>query len=257
MNFNIRRRSEKGNILFLILLAVVLFAALSYAVTQSLRGGGQGASNETNLVSSASLTSYPVGVRAAILRMTVGGTDVTTLRFDPPSVFAIGITTSALQALNVFHPSGGGAVFSLIPSNALVTPSTTASWVFNSLNEINGIGTSSASTGASAPGNDLIAFADGLTSGLCQKINTELGVSTIPVLTAAQTTTITAQQNVFLNDGTTANTTNLGLIASSTANDNLKDNATASSGVMANKPFLCVQNGASGSYLYYHVLVER
>ncbi len=105
MSSQSRRHSEKGNILFLILLAVILFAALSYAVTQSLRGGGQDASNEKNIVKGAQIMQYPVGIRAAILRMIVGGTNVNTLNFDPPSQFAS--MSDAQKALNVFHPTGG------------------------------------------------------------------------------------------------------------------------------------------------------
>ena len=58
-----RSTAEKGNVLFLILIAVALFAALSYAVTQSSRSGGGDANNETSLINSAQVTQYPASVR--------------------------------------------------------------------------------------------------------------------------------------------------------------------------------------------------
>jgi len=61
--------SQRGNILFLILLAVVLFAALSYAVTQSMSGGGKDASNENIEVSIAAMNQYVSLLRTEIQRL--------------------------------------------------------------------------------------------------------------------------------------------------------------------------------------------
>src|ERR1039458_1324840 len=63
------RIKESGNVLFLILIAVALFAALSYAVTQSSRSGSTESTGEKSLISSSTLTQYPAGVRTDIIRM--------------------------------------------------------------------------------------------------------------------------------------------------------------------------------------------
>lgn len=49
---------QRGNILFLILLAVVLFAALAYAVTSSMRGGGKSASSEQSDLLASQIIQY-------------------------------------------------------------------------------------------------------------------------------------------------------------------------------------------------------
>ena len=62
--------SEGGNVLFLILVAVVLFVALSYAVTQSSRGSG-GADKELQDIHAAQLLQYLVSIKQAVTRMQI------------------------------------------------------------------------------------------------------------------------------------------------------------------------------------------
>ncbi len=246
-----RRRGERGNILFLILLAVILFAALSYAVTQSLRGGGTDASSEKNLVKAAQITQYPVSVRVALMRMMVSNGDATGYNFDPPSSF--GSMSAGQLMVNVFHPTGGGTSFSLVPSEALATPSATARWIYTRNFEVTNIGT----TGAGDAGNELMAMIDGVDSTLCSKINSQLGVSTIPVLNTTLTLTISGSLMQEVSEYTTYGGLQgiNGVAGSSPSNVIITE---ASSGTTINdKPYLCVRNGVSGNYVYYHVLVER
>ncbi len=63
--------NQRGNILFLILLAVVLFAALSYAVTQCMRCGGGDSSSENASLQASELMNYFVQIDTAIQRMMV------------------------------------------------------------------------------------------------------------------------------------------------------------------------------------------
>lgn len=61
--------NQSGNVLFLILIAVALFAALSYAVTSSTRTNGSSASSESAMSYASTIIQYTTSVRSAIQRM--------------------------------------------------------------------------------------------------------------------------------------------------------------------------------------------
>lgn len=64
------KRSQKGNVLFLILIAVALFAALSYAVTQSSRGGGD-AKKEDLLIEASLIMQWFAGFKTDFMRFSL------------------------------------------------------------------------------------------------------------------------------------------------------------------------------------------
>src|ERR1700761_7280485 len=94
----IRNRAESGNALFLILIAVALFAALSYAITQSGRGGGN-VSNQTALITAGQITEAPADIRAAVARMLITGVAPTTVAY---------IASGGTLADDVFDQTGVG-----------------------------------------------------------------------------------------------------------------------------------------------------
>jgi hypothetical protein len=181
-----KRASERGNVLFLILIAVALFAALSYAVTQSTRSGGGDASKETNLVNAAGVTQYPASVKTAITRMIVSnGTDADSLLFNTPSTY--GSFTTTYPATNgVFHPTGGGATYTDAPANVMQSGSP-GTWHFNGENQVTNIGTSGTLSASTA---DVIAFLPGVKKAVCDSIHGKLGISTAyPTLTGINIST--------------------------------------------------------------------
>lgn len=231
------RSSERGNVLFLILIAVALFAALSYAVTQSTRSGSGDASKETNLVNAASITQYPASIKTAITRMVVSnsvGPD--SLLFDPPPYTAL--TTATLQSYGVFYPGtstggGGGATYTQAPANVMAA-GTPGTWYFNGENGVVNIGTSGTISTSNA---DVIAFLPGVSLAVCQSIHQKLGLST----------TIDDLNAVALLITTNMNQADPNIDAGG---------ANITSATLDGQPQGCFQK-PTGTYVYYHVLVER
>ena len=239
---------QSGNVLFLILIAVALFAALSYAVTQSSRSGGGDANRETNLISSAQITQYPSSIRTSIIRMIVSNNiAVTELEFNPPSDFGNCTTNGGLETQCVFHPNGGNATYVTAPPDVMANGSQ-GFWTFNGDFEIINVGVT---TSGATTGNEVIAFLPGIRQTICSRINEELGLgTTIPNSGANRAGADPGTEGYLriMDDGTgmaTANDITIG-----TGGDE------AFGGTFDGQAFGCFQNNG-GDYVYFHVLIEQ
>ena len=241
----LKQKAQQGNVLFLILIAVALFAALSYAVTQSSRGGSD-ASKETDLINSAQITQYPTQVRTAVLRMMIQGVSSTQLLFNKPAHLD---DISDTPTYGVFHPSGGEAVYQDAPAIFMDPdgPNATGEWFFNGNFSIGDIGTSD---------TEVIAFLPGITEAVCNKLNSELEVAS----TASAETTAS---DVIGDSSSADNIINItrgteGAEATSDSyNYDADDDAVSFPAEWDGYAFGCIENATDGFFTYFYVLVER
>ena len=228
------RNTESGNVLFLILIAVVLFAALSYAVLNS-GGGGSTNTGEAPQIKAAQIVQYPSALRMNIARLLINGTSVDELEFNPPSDF--GDLTN--NAIGVFHPGGSGSIYNPA-SPDIMENGLQGDWHFNMNFEIEHIGINA---GGSLSGNDLIAFLPGIQRTICETINERLGITgAIP----NSSSNLAADYTAYMDDSYALPATEVTLGAGGS-------NGTDS---LTGQPYGCFQNNG-GDYVYYHVLVEQ
>lgn len=216
------RKGERGNALFLILIAVALFAALSYAVTQSGRGSGT-IDKEQSLIAASQITQFPAAVRTGVTRMIITGTQVTALDFT---------NDGTAEDAEVFHSSGGGVVAQDPPANIggatawsyLDATHATDGWY------IAGVGTDTVTSG-----REVIAALNGVSLSICSSILKGLGLASTPL---DEATTIVFATPTTATDGTASS------------------DSTFFAWNADPQPFACVQNNG-GNYVYYHALAEQ
>ena len=227
------RDGEKGNVLFLILIAVALFAALSYAVTQTSRSPN-GTGGTDLKIRAAQVIQYPAIVRTAIMRMTINGVPLDDLEFNTPIDFAdISNVRNA-----VFHPNGGSEIYN--PGAAdIMNDGFQGDWTFNMGFEIENIGLSA---GSDLAGNDLVMFLPGIKRGICEVINEELGITGVPNSSVDLSSTyLTYMDDSYVLPSSES-------VFGSSASNGTDD--------LTGRPYGCFQNN-SGDFVYYHVLAER
>lgn len=193
-------KTERGNILFLILLAVVLFAALNFAVTSSMRGGEKDSSLENYEIAASAYLQYFSLIDTAVLRMTLNQ-NITpeNISFVHDSYhFGNSVSLSAWMHnpscvtvnCRVFDPGGGNVKGPLdVYKQHMGTPKHT--WTIATplyLIQWPGAGTSL---------NDIALVFPLMRVGVCKAVNKALGISGIPTFSSTGTSYDHAKNPTF------------------------------------------------------------
>lgn len=243
--FPARRAGERGNVLFMILMAIVLIGLLTAAIQFTNRPEGANIDREQLLIRVGEVQRYASELERAVLFIVQeNGKSESDIRFAHPEADADygDLAADTDKKDQVFAREGGAAVYRTPPQGIQVTA---APWEFYG-------GTHMPQVGSSRP--DLIAVLPNVTLQFCQKINEMNGLTGMPTDTGASAAAGSSAgdclnvgalgrfddgQQFYDPPGDTPNTTN--------------------EASFSRKPALqaCVQCALDGQYHFYHVLLAR
>ena len=214
---------ESGNVLVYVLIAVILFGALSFILSRQARHAGTAEIDEAKLEFYASdILGYSAQAKSVIDQMMITGSGIDDLDFTKPGESGY---DNAPFGHKVFHPQGGGLDTGSLPEDiTLPEESVAPDWYMTSA--INVEWTDSASS-------DVILTAYQISRPLCALLNKKItGSESIPVLSGQM-------KNYFV---------------PTESNNDLNTSMCADcEGYSA----LCVSNGNRDSYSYYSLLAAR
>lgn len=162
---------EHGNVLFIILIAVGLFATLSYVVSGSNRGG-TGIERDQLRIKASDTLSYANRIKAAVNSMyTQNGVSESDINFshpDAPAEYGDPFDTGANPVnTQVFSHEGGGVTYMLPPAIIKQNPADGFGWEF--------LGTSRGPDVGYDDTADLMAVLPHVKEGFCHAVNDLLG----------------------------------------------------------------------------------
>ncbi len=177
-------RHQTGNALFLILIAVALFAALSYAVTSSGRGGS-GIDKEQAKIAASRLQQNGAMVRQAVLRMQIiGNVPDNMLDFytnkrqvKDGSASPLDNTLCTTSDCQVYNPAGGGIDYTPFEDMAFDDPTWPANYLKPGHSQV--FVTKVVGLGTDAP--EIVLLTMLVQPDICFEINNQAGLDDRPL----------------------------------------------------------------------------
>ncbi len=160
--------NRSGNVLFLILIAVALFAALTYAISSTSRGGGD-TSSDSHRIAASQIVAYAGSVQAALERMRVSrNLQLEQIEYSPVSTVSRNSACTS-NACRLYHPEGGGVIPMPPPASSRYDVMSSSSAEYKILlGSVTNVGTNA---------NDIILVVQGLKTEVCEEINKKLDIA--------------------------------------------------------------------------------
>lgn len=219
--------SQSGNVLFYILLAVALLAALSFAVTQSNRGPTDAAGSERAKLLASEIGEMANNIATAVGQVRLRGYTPEQISFENNLITGYVNNNCPDTGCEIYNLSGGGLTMQDVPDEA---KETSISITFDGNMAIDGAG----ETCSSASCADLIVVFRGLKESVCEALNKQAGVpgSDIPTDGGFSFEQFTGSFGYSVTIG-----------------DQDED--------LAFKRAACVKDSGNGSFNFYKVLIAR
>lgn len=221
-------KQQSGNILFTILIAIILIAALTVAITRG-DSGVKTMDREQASLAAAKIISFALDVKRATENMTRAGKSEATISFADSALTGYG-TPGMAPANEVFNISGGGASYSDIPDGV----NDGSQWEFTGGTALPGVGDPAIA--------DLALVLPNVNAAFCAAYNSKAGFAdgaSIPTDGAACIYNTATRFGGNFATGGAINTMDTGSFPSTTAA----------------YPAACVACGSA--YHAYYVLLER
>ncbi len=236
-------QNQTGSAIFYILIAVALFAALGFTVSNMMRGSGFSStiSAEKQGILAAEILSYAQQVRNTVKDLQISNDcEDTDISFENDNISGHIHTPPTSDECKIFHPNGGAQHWSV--PNAEAFEGAVGEWRMHAGHCVRNVGSGSSNAECVSSSKELIMDIVGLKKGVCTAINESVGIANPGGSPPQENHSVTNQ--VF--DGTFSDGQNaVGLLTTPEIDGHRAG---------------CIQDivgGFSGLYIFYQVILAR